>query len=565
MKYYLKILVVILAVQGSLFALQAPYLLSVKPLSSNTITIKWRNNDISTQGFLVLCKSQSENQFSIKKIVDNNTDSTTDSGLMPKSTYVYAIKSFNGSDTSDISNIDSATTLEGKFVKPVLSVSFDEMKFQNVLTIKDSSEVNRDMYIFKSLDGKDFFALKKIEIRSPLSEKTITVIDSGATTNQWYEYFVKEVSDTDTVISDKQSLFSINYQTMLTPNKDSVLTLGEKLSDFPIKYNAWSMKIGDTILLSEQGIGDNECSVIEISDPSNPKYQGILKTNWPIGTYKYGMSINNTLLALNNSKYSISLTESGLESVIEKFTYSNNDFHLINTVSLVNKEPGWIYQSFRHKPSIPSDSGVFIVSTAEVGMGHTHSFASFYNIYNDSCQWQIPCGRDKCTFQTIYSNNTIFEHVDMYYGTPEVYHIISKNSSTWAVSKQFDISKIPQKVGRFYTFEPEIRNSNNTIIDEDNGLAIVFNPTTMSIYKFNTTNYTKNIRKQSSDKMKFRLNNRGSISQVDIYNCLGKKICTVDGNNQDLVENKLTTYSRGIYFIVYKAGNTIASSKTLIK
>jgi hypothetical protein len=564
MNIYLHVVAVILTFPCNIVALQAPYILSVKPLSSNTIAVKWRNNDVSTQGFIILCKKQSENQFSIKKTVTVNTDSTNDSVLMPKTTYYYAIKCFNGSDTSDISNIDSATTLNGIFVQPELLVGFDEVTFRNIFKIIDKSEVNRDMYIYKSLNGIDFSVFKKIEIQSPLPNDTITVIDSGINPNRWYEYFVREISGTDSVSSYKKSLFTLQYQTLLSPDKDTVLTLGEKLNDFPVKYKAWSMKTGDTILLDETGLGDSECSIINIKDPSKPKYEGTFKSNEPIGKYKCGTSFNNTLWSIKDSAIS---GESGVRSFIDKFVYSDNNFHFSKRLALIHK-PGenfcCAYWSFNHKTFAPTDSNVFIVSTADLGMGHTYSIASLYNFYNDTCQRQVSCGGDKCSVQIVYCKNTFFQHVKSYFSLWESYQVISEQSSTWAERPQFDSSKIPQKVGRFYTFEPAITNSKNTIIDEANSLAIVFSATVMSIYRINT-GVTTHVRKLLSDNFQSKVKSKSAISKIDIYNSLGKKICTIGGNERIQMETKLVSYSQGVYIVACRVGNTIVSTKKFVR
>ena len=76
---------------------------------SSTIELRWNDNSANETGFKIERKTGS-GAFAEIASVGANVKTYTDNGLTASTTYSYRVRAYNGSDDSDYSNIDNATT-----------------------------------------------------------------------------------------------------------------------------------------------------------------------------------------------------------------------------------------------------------------------------------------------------------------------------------------------------------------------------------------------------------------------------------------------------------------------
>jgi hypothetical protein len=92
--------------------LQAPYLISATATSDGSVSLAWRNNDLSTTGYIIQRKDSTETAY---KFVDSlksvATLMYTDSKkLLPTTLYIYQVIAYSASAVSDTSNSAQVTT-----------------------------------------------------------------------------------------------------------------------------------------------------------------------------------------------------------------------------------------------------------------------------------------------------------------------------------------------------------------------------------------------------------------------------------------------------------------------
>jgi len=113
-------------------------------------------------------------------------------------------------------------------------------------------------------------------VESPI-DYWYTVPDSTVNSNTWYMYYVVTYKGQQTLssVSDTVFTFDVNAMKRSSPRKCTVL--GE-IGSFPIHYGSWCLKSGDTIALTETGAPDSSFTIIDVSNPSQPRFAGLGKS-----------------------------------------------------------------------------------------------------------------------------------------------------------------------------------------------------------------------------------------------------------------------------------------------
>lgn len=271
------------------FGLQAPYLYSADSVADTAIQLTWRNNSAAYLGIIVLRKADAADQYGVIDTAPGSATSFTDTVRPPsRTTYYYALTAFSQTEHADTSNQDSASITPPKpapidsiFVAPYFSAGWDTWDTLSHIVYMgffDSSNVETGYRIYRSTNFGPFEIIKDFPSSTP-SQEGIFLRDTDTTVsyNTWYMYYVVAYMGQKTLISNIDTVFALDINAMKrdAPKKCSLL---DKICSFPIKYGSWSLKSGDTIVLNESSAPDSTFSIIDVSNPSGPRFAGTGKS-----------------------------------------------------------------------------------------------------------------------------------------------------------------------------------------------------------------------------------------------------------------------------------------------
>ncbi len=265
------------------FALQAPFLYTADSASDTTIQLTWRNNSTAYLGIVVLRKTAAAGQYAVVDTAPGTATAFTDT-VRPaaQTTYYYALTAYSQTEQADTSNVDSARLtpkpFDGIFVAPSqLNGIYDTLTHVLHLYFYDSSNVESGYRIYKSSNFGAFEIMR--DIPSPIPSQMGYINDSDATvsSNSWYMYYVVAYKGQQTLSSVTDTVFTFDVDAMKrnSPKKCTVL---DQIGSFPINYGSWSLKSGDTIVLNESNAPDSMFSIIDVSNPSQPRFAGTGKS-----------------------------------------------------------------------------------------------------------------------------------------------------------------------------------------------------------------------------------------------------------------------------------------------
>jgi len=248
--------------------------LTAATLSVNSILLNWNNFNKSTKGFIIQRMDSTESTFHFidslrSPIILSYTDTT---GLKPGTQYLYILIAYDGLDVHDTSNFIQVTTKQEIFTKPNISVFWNfETSTSAKLSISDNSNCEIGYRIYRS-DGlvSPFNLIATISSSNPDSIYTIEWNDNTIALNQWYRYKVAVYKTDSSIYSNEISTFTLHSVPMTTN------IVFQKLSDFPISLSGMSAKAGDSIILKENSSPAGKFTVINISNPLHPNFDGYI-------------------------------------------------------------------------------------------------------------------------------------------------------------------------------------------------------------------------------------------------------------------------------------------------
>jgi hypothetical protein len=543
---FFKAFQVTLTFSSSAFCLQPPYILNAVGQTSRTIAISWRNNDLNSAEFVLYQKIAGAATYSLAGTQTKDGTTFTYNKLVPGSSYLLAAKTVNGIDTSDFSNEVSASTLPGVFASPTVNIAFDSIQTKMTLKISDNSEIETGYEIFKAV-GSDtsFNRVAQIQSVNPADTQKIMWEDNAVRNNEWYQYFVRAtIADAiwksalkkidyyarDSMASAAQSLFTLVYSGLVTA-EDSILVLKEKLSEYPIKFNGWSMKIGDSILLGEAGMGDSSYSLINISSPSSPKFSGVVKTLFAInnGTgYAQG-----TLLYAGSSN--ISDPGNGQKLKITVLDFNSGKVDSVKEVGL-NKKYGvnWVTFWIWKVNCIYKDS-LIVFSIGSKSGSYFNYILSTLPLADTTAKYLSEVGN----FGGMYLDNVFFFR--------EFFGIINLSGISCRIPS-LNLNSIPKQIGNYKSLDPLLQTAKNVICDTSNKIVYVFTDSILYAYGYAII--------QTKDPVIFRPNTRlkkfmtsDNNAQAEYFDILGRRIgCSFIRNHGNSSTARIRT-SNGIVFI----------------
>jgi hypothetical protein len=256
-------------------AINAPYAIEAQAADDHHITVSWRNNDVSTERFLLFRKTLGA-LFQKIDSVPGTATSFVDSGIAPSTEYFYAVRAYGQGQISDTSNVVSATTaaLVRRFGSPAIAFYVDSVTKIPTISYFDSCTVEKGFRIYRQDYPDSFSLLASPKDSAPNLMGWRTYRDSSAFSNHWYGYKVE-------VFGDSLSLFSpeTTFYTYVEPQVSHTYSF-TKLSEFPISPVGWTEKIGDSLYVVENaGNSTTAISVIDISDRKHPGFKGYLRSD----------------------------------------------------------------------------------------------------------------------------------------------------------------------------------------------------------------------------------------------------------------------------------------------
>ncbi|MBN2036824.1 MAG: fibronectin type III domain-containing protein, partial [Chitinispirillaceae bacterium] len=363
------------------FSLEAPYLISATALSDSSISLAWRNNDAATEGFIVQRRDSTQTDYAI---IDSITPATQltyidSNGLLPETHYIYQIRAYNQSEVSDTSNNLGATTLNlaPLLVPPRVDASWDYDTSRSVIIrIKDSSNCEIGYRVFRedSFSGA-YDELAWFPSTKPKARDSFFLLDTGISLNKWYVYKVIGIHGSDTVTSICTTYTFRSIQAEQT-------VIFEKVGEFPVAMtDGWSVKVGDSIILKEDPSPEGSFTILNIADPTNPKFDGYTDSATLL-TYPPETLIPAYLRFGKWNKYGISNVTTRNGNIVianypnlELYQIQGNTMELVDTVSRFEWFEGDGVGFFLLNVWFLNDSMILLNSMSSIGTSHfTHTY-----------------------------------------------------------------------------------------------------------------------------------------------------------------------------------------------
>jgi hypothetical protein len=170
----------------------APSSLMVRPISSTSIVLSWKDNSSNEDGFKIYRKKGAcDSAYSWSQITtkEANATSYTNTGLTPDTTYSYRVRAYNAVGNSAYSNCASAkTALSGTPKAPTNLKATSTSASQIKLTWKDNSTDETSFKIYRK-EGTSSWSLLATKGKNIVSHTDTGA--SGNTASTTYSYYVK--------------------------------------------------------------------------------------------------------------------------------------------------------------------------------------------------------------------------------------------------------------------------------------------------------------------------------------------------------------------------------------
>jgi len=182
-----------------IYQLEAPSDLSVQSVTSNSISLFWRDNTDYESGYKIYRSSSLNGEFIQVGTVNQDVTTFTDNDLDVETTYYYRVKAWNENYNSDASNTVSTTTLGTKAPSALTAQAIGENSI--MLNWIDNSNAETGYTIERSLSANTGF-----EPIMTIGQDATTYIDFGNVGTTYY-YRVKAIADaTESAPSNEASV-----------------------------------------------------------------------------------------------------------------------------------------------------------------------------------------------------------------------------------------------------------------------------------------------------------------------------------------------------------------------
>jgi hypothetical protein len=471
-------------------ALQAPYLYSADSISDSTVHLTWRNNSTDYLGIIIMRKSETSTQFSVVDTATGSAALYDDNTVLPSAVpYVYALTAYSQTEHADTSNNDTVRItpkITDSFAAPfMLSANWDSLTHSVTIQFYDSSTLETGFRIYRSKNFSSFNMIKDTVSPVPSQKGTFTYKDSAVSSNFWYQYYAVAYKAQQALGSDTDTVFTFIMGDYIKSTSRKCM-LVRKTAVFPIKYKGWSLKSGDTIAFNETGTPDPTMfSIINISDPSQPKYMGF-GTSEAARMLKPSISKNDFLFCTNNQ-------------ILYCFRYDKGTLisvNQINYLGYIESFPGFVSNGHvvvSYYISTPfGDSGECIEYSFTSNQFSLESSSMFpqFNFFGNSSQHSILerteyDGKYLAIARSSYSYGAP-GHLTYYADTMEQIIDFNFPSLPHAILFYNPTRGLPRFVDNILVDTPEIKAANDIYIDTVKNIVCALSDTLLSIYSCET-------------------------------------------------------------------------------
>jgi hypothetical protein len=255
--------------------LNAPYIISAQATDDRHVAVSWRNNDVTTEEFILLRKTSGAS-FRFVDSVSGSSTTFLDSNLTPSTQYFYAVLAFGQGQVSDTSNIVSAATapLVKRFGAPPVTVLWNPDRNVDSISLYDSSTIEKGYRLYRRTLPGTFSLVATHGDSSPAQKGWMSFKDSVVSPNTWYGYKVEVFNDSASLFSSDTTLY-----TYKEPVPSEAYAFG-RISEFPVAPVGWSEKVGDSLYVVENDMSSpNAITVINIKDRLHPAFKGYLRSD----------------------------------------------------------------------------------------------------------------------------------------------------------------------------------------------------------------------------------------------------------------------------------------------
>jgi hypothetical protein len=239
--------------------------------------------------------------------------------VQPQRKYYYAVIADDGAGNSDTSNVDSASVPSWpRHCQPPLLTVAENAKSRPVLNIEDRCDAESGYEVWRALDGAALAPWKSLPSDHPRAHEILTVVDSGVPMNSWASYQVRESGDS--LRSDSVDHFVYDHAYGAQAYRG--LKLGALLGSLPMNDPYWSYRIGDTLFAGERGAPDSTYSVIDLADPTQPRFLGYRKS----GLFPKQALVNPGYYSDGKRLYGIAISSERNLVVLRRYAYMDGDF-----------------------------------------------------------------------------------------------------------------------------------------------------------------------------------------------------------------------------------------------
>jgi hypothetical protein len=524
--------------------------------------------------------------------------------LSPLTQYFYAIKAFSGTDTSDYSNIDSATTLRIPhiFKRPVLQNALWNLAARTIdVKYYDSSNCELGHKIMISEHFGPFEMKMDIISSDPSFTGDVSTNFSDVKLNTWYEIYVvtHDSAQNELVSQNIARVYTFNAQDMI--DKYPRMYLTKKISDFPIRLKGWALKNGDSILMTENNSPDSSYTILDVSDASKPVFKGYRKSIQPIFDFSYIIHAPD----MNRYPYPVKYFSKGnnllccKNDTILSYLFNGEEFTKVSklspaailgqglqfrgfykgfddsTILILTETIQWDYCREIYASITPLKSGIIgnpinavdIKSEAAPFSGeHCLSYGCVY--INDNKE--ITTGNngfvrsEMCI--TDFSDSYLAPHAIILNGSSPITMERNEDTLNDKVISSASYLNLVQYAGNYLVRDSTLRAINFSFVDTLNKTAYLVFDSLLRIYKYDTmppagTIYSRSDNnscpinkhsfivsvRQSGQTVSLSLSRPANAGQLRIYTIAGRFIKQQELKNTDFIRTNLLKCNKGVY------------------
>lgn len=249
-------------------SLTAPLLTSAESLSSRSVGLYFRNNDLETASIQIL-RIEGTQEWQIVDSVPAGADTWIDSSCLPNTWYSYALLGIRDNVLSDTSNSIEVLTLEpdSMLYLPSLSVVWLDTAGICLVTVIGSSEAETGYYLQRRSPEGDWERIAEFISSVPSARDTIMYSDESAPKNTTVSYRATVFNDVEELSSHKQTVVTL---VPVDPTGSYSFT---RVCGFTVKSPAWIERAGDSVYFPEiTGENSVRIAVVSVTDPENPRF-----------------------------------------------------------------------------------------------------------------------------------------------------------------------------------------------------------------------------------------------------------------------------------------------------